>query len=101
MPEDLAGRLQEFGREWPAAQQHGDADALAALLTDDFKLVGPLGFVLDREVWFEQYRSGALIMSSVQWDDADVRAMTGRRSRSDARPSRPATRTSPQTAASA
>lgn len=33
------------------AQQAVDLDALDALLADDFVLVGPLGFVLDKPQW--------------------------------------------------
>lgn len=77
MHDDSAETVRELGRSWAIAQQGGDADALAALLTDDFQLVGPLGFVLDKEQWLDQHRSGALVMSSVQWDDVDVRAYGG------------------------
>ena len=43
------------------------------LTTDDFKLVGPLGFVLDKPVWLRRYRDGGLVTSRLDWRDVDVR----------------------------
>jgi ketosteroid isomerase-like protein len=65
--------VKELGQHFAEAQTLGDVDELEALLTHDFKLVGPLGFVLDKQQWLAQYRSGALKMRSVQWDDVDLR----------------------------
>lgn len=44
--------------QWAAAELDGDADADAALLTDDFTGIGPVGFVLDRDQWVARHRSG-------------------------------------------
>jgi hypothetical protein len=55
------------------AQTVSDPDALSELLTDDFKLVGPLGFVVPKDEWLEQFRSGALRIESLQWDDVEIR----------------------------
>ena len=55
------------------AQRLADLDALSELLTDDFKLVGPLGFVVPKQQWLEQFRSGALQIESLEWDDVDIR----------------------------
>ncbi|MGH3376434.1 MAG: hypothetical protein ACRDP6_17015 [Actinoallomurus sp.] len=38
-------RIRELGSRWAEAEQCGDVEALGALSTDDFTLVGPLGFV--------------------------------------------------------
>lgn len=65
--------IRELGRRWAEAEQRGDVDALASMSTDDFTLVGPAGFVLDREQWFAGYRSGALKIQSLIWDDVRVR----------------------------
>lgn len=70
---DTRGQVRELGRLWAEAQERGDADALDSLLTDDFMLVGPLGFVLTKQQWLDQFRSGALEASSVMWDEVDVR----------------------------
>jgi ketosteroid isomerase-like protein len=63
-----------MGRRWAEAEQRGDVPALETMSTDDFTLVGPAGFVLSREQWFAGYRSGALEIQSLSWDDVQVRA---------------------------
>jgi uncharacterized protein (TIGR02246 family) len=65
--------IRELGRRWADAEQRGDVDALLAMSTDDFTLVGPAGFVLEREQWFAGYRSGALQIQSLTWDDVHIR----------------------------
>lgn len=65
--------IRELGRRWAEAEQRGDTDALTTMSTDDFTLVGPAGFVLEREQWFVGYRSGALRIQSLTWDDVRVR----------------------------
>jgi len=55
------------------AQRLADLDALSELLTDDFKLVGPLGFVVPKQQWLAQFRGGALQIESLEWDDVDIR----------------------------
>jgi hypothetical protein len=55
------------------AQRLSDLDALSEQLTGDFKLVGPLGFVVPKQEWLEQFRSGALQIESLEWDDVDIR----------------------------
>jgi uncharacterized protein (TIGR02246 family) len=65
--------IRELGRRWAEAEQRGDTDALATMSTDDFTLVGPAGFVLEREQWFAGYRSGTLRIQSLTWEDVRVR----------------------------
>jgi hypothetical protein len=55
------------------AQRRSDLDALSELLTDDFRLVGPLGFVVPKQLWLEQFRTGALQIESLTWDEVDIR----------------------------
>jgi ketosteroid isomerase-like protein len=43
------------------------------MTTDDFTLVGPACFVLEREQWFAGYRSGALEIQALTWEDVRVR----------------------------
>jgi len=65
--------VHELGQRWAAAEQAADADALDALATDDFTLVGPLGFVLDKQQWLDRYHNGDLVTSSLVWNDVHVR----------------------------
>lgn len=65
--------IRELGRRWAEAEQRGDTAALDAMSTDDFTLVGPLGFVLDKQQWLDRYRTGAFVTQSLTWDDVSVR----------------------------
>ncbi len=66
-------KIRELGRRWADAEERGDADALSALTVEDFTLVGPLGFVLDKQQWLDRYRSGDFVTHSLQWDEVSVR----------------------------
>lgn len=57
-----------------AAQQASDPEALDALLADDFVLVGPLGFVLDKQQWLEQWRAGNLTFTQLVIEDVSSRS---------------------------
>ena len=50
--------IRELERRWAQGELDADVAALDALATDDFTLVGPLGFVLDRQQWLDRYRRG-------------------------------------------
>lgn len=63
----------ELGREWAAAELRGDAEALARLLDETFVLVGPLGFVLNKQQFIGSRQSGDLRHQSFVWDDVQVR----------------------------
>jgi ketosteroid isomerase-like protein len=65
--------LREVGRRWAAAEVAGDTDTLGRLVTDDFRLVGPYGFVLDRQQWLDRYRSGDLVTTVLDWHDVEIR----------------------------
>jgi hypothetical protein len=62
-----------LGERLAEAQLNGDAEALGSLLVDSFKLVGPAGFVLDKQQWIDQFRSGRLTIQSLEWDEVSVR----------------------------
>jgi ketosteroid isomerase-like protein len=70
----ITDQILELGRLWAAAEGAGDADALEPLLADDFLLVGPLGFMLDKTQYLGSRRSGDLRHESLVWDDVRVRA---------------------------
>ncbi len=66
-------QVREFGRVWAAAEERGDTGVLAGLVVDGFRLVGPLGFVLDREQWLARYGGGDLVTERLTWDEVEVR----------------------------
>jgi ketosteroid isomerase-like protein len=55
------------------AQRLSDVDDLSGLLTEDFELVGPLGFVVPKHEWLEQFRTGMLQIQSLEWDEIEIR----------------------------
>ncbi|MFC8080751.1 nuclear transport factor 2 family protein [Streptomyces sp. NPDC057307] len=65
--------LAEFARRWEKAELGGDVDALDRLLADDFRGVGPRGFILDKAQWLERYASGHLIHDAFDWTEVEVR----------------------------
>jgi ketosteroid isomerase-like protein len=65
--------VHELSRRWVDAELAGDSDALNDLATDDFILVGPLGFVLDRQQWLARYQQGDLVTSTLSWHDVQLR----------------------------
>lgn len=65
--------IRELGRRWAAAEEQGDISVLDELAVDGFRLVGPLGFVLDRRQWLERYRDGDLVTQKLAWTDVEVR----------------------------
>lgn len=65
--------IEELGQRWVAAEVAGDSAALEAMITDDFTMVGPLGFVLDRKQWLDRYASGDLVTEALSWTDVQVR----------------------------
>lgn len=69
--------IHEFGRVWAAAEERGDTEVLAGLVTDGFRLVGPLGFVLDRDRWLGRYGGGGLVTERLTWTDVEVRDFGG------------------------
>jgi ketosteroid isomerase-like protein len=66
-------QVRELGKRWVEAEERADIDALAGLSADDFTLVGPLGFVLDKDQWLQRYRTGELVTRSLAWDEITVR----------------------------
>lgn len=65
--------LSEIQDTWIAAEPHGDLDTLNQVLADDFRAVGPVGFVLDKEQWIDRYRTGDLRYEHLALDDIDIR----------------------------
>src|SRR3954452_22069612 len=66
-------QIHELGDRWVAAEIAADTDTLEQLVTDDFRLVGPFGFVLDKEQWLDRYRSGDFSTAAMVWRDVEGR----------------------------
>jgi ketosteroid isomerase-like protein len=65
--------IRALGARWVEAELAADVEALDALATDDLRLVGPFGFVLDKQQWLDRYRSGAFSTTALEWNDVEVR----------------------------
>lgn len=72
---NTATQLVDLGRRWAEAERRNDADALDALLHEEFIGVGPLGFVLDKQQWIQPRRVGDLRHTSFEWQDPSVRVL--------------------------
>jgi ketosteroid isomerase-like protein len=68
-----ADQVLDLGQRWAFAERAGDADALEPLLANDFLLVGPLGFMLDKTQYLGARSSGELRHESLEWADVRVR----------------------------
>ncbi|MGE3271830.1 MAG: nuclear transport factor 2 family protein [Chloroflexota bacterium] len=66
-------QIRDLVRHWAEAESQCNADALDGLMTDDCTLVGPRGFVLDRQQCLQRYRTGDLKMEAFAWSDMNVR----------------------------
>ncbi|MFJ1456550.1 nuclear transport factor 2 family protein [Nocardia sp. N2S4-5] len=60
-------------RRWVTAELAGDGALLDRLGTDDFTLVGPAGFVLDRTQWLARFAPDALHIERLDWAPDSVR----------------------------
>jgi hypothetical protein len=65
--------LDVLERRLIEAEISSDAATLDQLATDDFTLVGPAGFVLDKHQWLERYRRRDLVTHSLRFEDAITR----------------------------
>lgn len=70
---DAAQHIVDLCHRWRAAELHGDPSQLAPLATDDFTLVGPAGFVLDRAQWLARFGPHGLHLDSLDWTVESVR----------------------------
>jgi ketosteroid isomerase-like protein len=77
MTTSTAQQIFDLGAKWVAAEIAADVDTLDALATDDFRLVGPFGFVLDKQQWLDRYRSGDFATITMSWHDVALRDYGG------------------------
>ena len=69
----ITDQVLALGARWAEAEVAGDTGTLDAITTDDFTLVGPFGFVLDKAAWLDRYRSGRFATTALDWHDVSVR----------------------------
>lgn len=69
----IEDEIRALIERWAGAERAADTEMLDALSADDFTLVGPLGFVLDKAQWLDRYRGGALVTRELEWHDESVR----------------------------
>lgn len=48
----------ELVHRWADVERNGDVDAYGDILDEDFRGIGPVGFVLDGEQWAARHRNG-------------------------------------------
>lgn len=72
-PDKTEEEIRELNQRWAQAEIRGDVDALDALAADDFRLVGPVGFVLDKQQWLDRYRLGDFVTASLRFEDVETR----------------------------
>lgn len=65
--------IEKLETAWSQAEMGAETATLEAISTSDFVLVGPLGFVLDKQQWLERYRSGDLVTRSLSLEDPAIR----------------------------
>ncbi|HLM21758.1 MAG TPA: nuclear transport factor 2 family protein [Propionibacteriaceae bacterium] len=65
--------LEQFGKRWAEAEIAQDVTVLDSIAHQDFILVGPLGFILDKTQWLDRYRNGDLVTSALDWRDTQAR----------------------------
>lgn len=69
--------LDDFLNIWAEAERTGDAETTAALLTDDFVGIGPLGFQLPKPAWLDRLTRGDLHYDELFLDETSVREYGG------------------------
>lgn len=65
--------IDELETQWAQAEVKGDVSTLDRMAAEDFRLVGPFGFVLDKTQWLDRYRSGDLVTTQLDWQEREVR----------------------------
>jgi ketosteroid isomerase-like protein len=58
---------------WAAGEASGDVEAIADCLSEDFRGVGPLGFILPRQAWLQRHGPGGLAYEKFELQETQVR----------------------------
>jgi ketosteroid isomerase-like protein len=69
------GNIAQLEERWRAAEVAGDTATLRGLTAPEFRLVGPLGFVLAKPQWLQRYEGGGLVTSSLEWREVDTQVV--------------------------
>ena len=72
-PDAAAAELIALESRFAQALVKADLEALDALVSDDWIIIGPEGGITNRAAFFEVVKSGALTHSTMQSDEARVR----------------------------
>lgn len=72
---DDQAAILELGARWADAEVAKDLATLDAVAHPDLRLVGPFGFVLDRQQWLDRYQPGQLDTTALTWDDVELRVL--------------------------
>lgn len=70
---DGADQVLALQRRWLEVELRGDVAALEPMLHEDFLAVGPLGFMLTKQQWFDRHRPGELEYQELTGEDATIR----------------------------
>lgn len=69
--------IMQLSERWADAERAEDSTKLEELVDGDFTLIGPRGFVLNREQWVNRYRGGNLKNESFDWKVESIREYDG------------------------
>jgi hypothetical protein len=69
----IQDELVELDRRWTKAETEADVSTLDTLASDDFMLVGPVGFVLNKQQWLDRYRDRELVTRALAFEDTVTR----------------------------
>ncbi|MDL9938626.1 nuclear transport factor 2 family protein [Gordonia sp. ABSL1-1] len=72
----VSAEALKLGQRWADAEVDGDREELDRLGANGFHLIGPAGFVLDRDQWLARFAPGALDMEELTWSDVTVTTFT-------------------------
>src|SRR5712692_8722884 len=71
--DDTQRQLMKLGDELAVAEQRGDVAFLDRAVVDDYILIGPRGFMLNKEQWLVRYKTGALQTGTNERDQVQLR----------------------------
>ncbi len=66
-------KIIQLSERWAEAERRMDSNALENLIDGDFSLIGPRGFVLNRDQWLNRYKAGDLRNESFDWKVENIK----------------------------